>query len=585
MLGNSAVKNTITCVATSLAAMLDAEVMITDDNRNVLAGTVSSKQDFHISMVYNHILKEKKLVVIERPGMDALCKGCTFYGRCRELIEINAPILLKDSCIGIISVTCYEGKQRDRILEKLKACCSFIMQMSILLASRAQEVFAKHELQLSASRLSTIIDAVDEGIISLDRQGHVNFCNSIAADYLSASEKNIMGHSFTEYCPEFASFRGQLPHSKHELMIRNAFEKQSAYYLDARPILIKGESAGTIVTLERPEQINRLMGNFIGSQPLNLNTTDIISVGESLERVKQRAKRVSSTDSTVLIRGESGTGKELFARAIHNMSPRSAGPFIALNCAAIPDSLLESELFGYESGSFTGAKKGGKPGRFELADTGTIFLDEIGDMPIHLQVKLLRVIQEQVIQRIGSTKDKKIDIRIISATNKNLEKMVAENSFREDLFYRLNVIPLVIPPLRERGDADIEALISCFVNKYSTRFGRRGVTLTDEVREILLHYSWPGNVRQLENAVEYMLNMEPSSHITVDSLPEYIRKDLRTTRNTETLKEQMALREREILTEEIARHGHSLPGKKQIARTLGISIASLYRKLRDYNLE
>lgn len=246
----------------------------------------------------------------------------------------------------------------------------------------------------------------------------------------------------------------------------------------------------------------------------------IIGNSKSIKKILDLVNKLSKTDSTVLIMGESGTGKELVARLIHSKSLRADKPFVPVNCAAIPSELLESELFGHEKGAFTGAFYS-RPGRFELANEGTIFLDEIGDMPIQLQVKILRVIQEKSFERIGSSKAVNVDVRIIAATNKNLENEVKEGKFREDLFWRLNVVPLTIPPLRERKE-DIPLLCDYFIERFSRKFGFR-LEIEKEVFEIFLEYDWPGNVRELENIIERLYVLSDNGHISLDEIPENIR--------------------------------------------------------------
>ena len=586
MLRHSDVEKTISYVASSLAAVMEAEVMILDDKERVISGTASSEKGYHLSQIYNHIITNKELIVVEDPGFNDLCVGCSSYGKCNELIELAAPIIIDEQCIGIISVTCYEEHQHKRILERMAAYTDFLSQMSSLIASRAQEVKAKEDLRIVNAELSTIINTVDECIIALDNHDYVTFCNQFAERMLSAAEHTIIRNPISKFCPEYPQEIPNILLGKQEMEIVGYTGKRQTVYMSAHRILTDGKVTGTIITMEERSKVNRFVNSFIGNNNV-LSSKDIVSVGAAIEKVKLSAEKVSSTDSTVLIRGESGTGKEMFARAIHEMSSRSTGPFIALNCAAIPDTLLESELFGYESGAFTGAKKGGKPGYFELADTGTIFLDEIGDMPLYLQSKLLRVLQEKRVQRVGGEKEKSIDIRIIAATNKELEKMVRDNSFREDLFYRLNVIPLYIPPLRERGSEDILALVTYFMDKYSQHFGKPACRLSDDAKAALLAYRWPGNVRELENVVEYMLNMESSPVITLDSFPEYLRVSCQEEDHLlkDSLHRQLAEKEREVIIEALGRYGKSKKGKEAAANALNIGIASLYRKIREHGLD
>ncbi|MDI1470929.1 MAG: sigma-54 dependent transcriptional regulator [Thermodesulfovibrio sp.] len=251
-----------------------------------------------------------------------------------------------------------------------------------------------------------------------------------------------------------------------------------------------------------------------------IKETEFIGQSPAIKEILAIINKLSKTDSTVLIMGESGTGKELVAKMIHQKSTRATKPFIPVNCGAIPSELLESELFGHEKGAFTGAVYS-RPGRFELAHEGTIFLDEIGDMPLHLQVKILRVIQERCFERIGSTKPLHVNVRIIAATNKNLENEVKEGKFREDLYWRLNVVPLLIPPLRERKE-DIPILCEYFINKFSEKFGYT-LKIKSDAFELLLNYHWPGNVRELENLIERLYVLSENGVITVNDLPERIK--------------------------------------------------------------
>jgi len=283
-----------------------------------------------------------------------------------------------------------------------------------------------------------------------------------------------------------------------------------------------------------------------------------------------------------LIQGESGTGKELFARAIHDESSRKHMPFVAINCAAIPESLIESELFGYSDGAFTGALKGGKPGKFEIADGGTIFLDEIGDMPIHLQTKLLRVLQEREVERIGAKYSTPIDVRVIAATHQELEKRIEVKMFREDLFYRLNVIPLLLSPLRERKD-DIMPLSKFFLNRYNQKLEKSITDFSDRVQEFFFAYDWKGNIREMENMIEYAVNMCDTDEIDIIHLPERFRQknvvdpsDIRIS-NLESL-------EKKEIQKALKQFSRNKEGVENMVKALGISRATLYRKIKYYDL-
>lgn len=293
-------------------------------------------------------------------------------------------------------------------------------------------------------------------------------------------------------------------------------------------------------------------------------------------------KKVANSNSTVFLRGESGTGKEIMAKMIHALSDRHDKLMISINCAAIPENLVESELFGYEEGAFTGAKKNGSIGKFELADGSTIFLDEIGDMPLHVQTKLLRVLQENKVERIGGRKTIPIDIRVICATNKNIEQMVEEGTFREDLYYRLNIIPIELPPLRKRKE-DLPALIEYYIAYYNQKLGKAMQGVSPEAMQTLMSYDWPGNVRELKNIIEYLANIAEGERIQLSDLPDHIV--MRSAKGFEdwSLEEIVEEYEKRVLSSMIKK-GASLEEKNLLADGLKISRATLYRKLKKYDL-
>ena len=267
-----------------------------------------------------------------------------------------------------------------------------------------------------------------------------------------------------------------------------------------------------------------------------------------------------------MITGESGTGKGLVAKTIHEYGNRREKPFVLVNCAAIPDTLVESELFGYEEGAFTGAKKNGKPGKFELADGGTIFLDEIGDLPLSLQGKLLQVLQSGSFTRVGGTSEISVDVRVIAATNKNFEQMIKNKEFREDLYFRLNVIPLKMPSLKDRRE-DLPLLLNNALKKYGSMLGKRVQGFSDEAMSALMSYNWPGNVRELENAIEYAINMEDKDIISKSSLPEKVKKMETFSRKGMSLAEKRDAFEKNVIEQCLQQEGYSVEAKKRAAKS------------------
>ena len=314
-------------------------------------------------------------------------------------------------------------------------------------------------------------------------------------------------------------------------------------------------------------------------QKAKYTINDIISEDISSLEIKNIIKKIAKKNTTILIYGESGTGKELYANAIHNESARSNGPFIAVNCASFQGNLLESELFGYDEGSFTGAKREGKMGLFEAANNGTIFLDEISEMDFDVQAKLLRVLQEGSIRRIGSVKETNIDVRVIAATNKSLEDLINQEKFREDLYYRISVFPLNIPPLRQRK-ADIQPLVNLFLKKHKNDL-KKNIILSKEAELMLHSYDWPGNIRELKNSLEFAINMMEDDEIKTMHLPMRIQYSMQKTEITVgKLSDKIHEVEKNEISKAIKLFGEDIEGKKKAAEKLGISLATLYNKMK-----
>lgn len=371
--------------------------------------------------------------------------------------------------------------------------------------------------------LRTILNSVNEGIIAVDREGRITHINDVATQILYCTREEIIGQDIYEY------FQVEMPLQKivktgkpyHLKEVRYKRDQRVIHYLTSGvPILDdQGRIIGAVATINDFKQVKALI-NKVGGQRRLTTFDDIIYQSPNMHKVVETAKTVAKGNSTILLRGESGTGKELFARAIHMESNRSQAPFIAINCAALPSTLLESELFGYEEGAFTGAAKGGRKGLFEQASEGTLFLDEIGEISPQVQVSLLRVLQEGTIRRVGGSREIPVDVRIIAATHRNLEELIQRGDFREDLYYRLNVIPLRIPSLRERKE-DIPLIVQHLVRKICTKLERPEVCITRERLQLLMEKPWPGNVRQLENVLERIINVMDVQAMNTDEALEW----------------------------------------------------------------
>ena len=434
-----------------------------------------------------------------------------------------------------------------------------------------------------------IFDSLYDGILIIDKEGIVRYINPAYTRITKVEEKNIIGRYLSEVRPG-SRLTNVVKNEKMELGAHRKMGEVE-YLVNMVPIYEDGKVIGGISLLNELVDIYKLTEKLNLSKIIIQNLKehvktlgngkysfdDIIAVDEKSIEVKEFAKRIALADSNVLITGESGTGKELYASAIHNLSPRKDFPFIPVNCASFEKNLIESELFGYEEGSFTGAKKNGKTGLFQLAQGGTLFLDEIGELEYGLQGKLLRVLQEKSIRKIGGSKEIPIDVRLICATNKNLEKMIQDNTFRRDLYYRIAIMPLSILPLREKKN-DIKSIAEKFLLDLSIKY-KKEVKLNENALKVLKEYDWPGNIRELKNIIEFTFNMVEGNEIKAEHLPIAIKKNLKENDNISPLSEVVKEAEKSYLKKVIEIYGDSVEGKKKAAKALEISLATLYNKL------
>lgn len=437
-----------------------------------------------------------------------------------------------------------------------------------------------------AEQLDAILTSVQDGILTVNQDKLITQCNLAAARILRLSLAYTMGKPMEDSLARNLLVLETL-HTGKSFRNREVFVDSKGGYCVVSTIPLRNnqeEVVGVVAVVRDIREVRELVRKITASIPVTFE--DIPFVSTVMARVIEQARLYALSDSTVLIRGETGTGKELFARALHSGSARAKAAFVPVNCAAIPESLLESELFGYEEGAFTGATKGGKPGLFELANDGTLFLDEIGEMSVHLQAKLLRALQERRVRRLGSSRELTVNVRIISATNRDLEHMVACDLFREDLYYRLNVIPLFLPPLRERQE-DICLLAEYFLKRFAAKLQRQVNCFTPAALERLQCYDWPGNVRELENVIERAVNLVEgvaveAKHILLGRRPQPQQVPVQTVQfeTYQTLDERLAHFEKIILRETCKRFGSS----RRMGSVLGLSHTAVLKKLRKYGL-
>ncbi|EFA1761601.1 sigma-54-dependent transcriptional regulator [Escherichia coli] len=577
------IQPTIQRFARMLASVLQLEVEIVDENLCRVAGTGAygkflGRQLSGNSRLLRHVLETKTEKVVTQSRFDPLCEGCDSKENCREKAFLGTPVILQDRCVGVISLIAVTHEQQEHISDNLREFSDYVRHISTIFVSKLLEDQGPGD---NISKIfATMIDNMDQGVLVVDDESRVQFVNQTALKTLGVVQNNIIGKPirFRPLTFESNFNHGHMQHivswdDKSELIIGQLHNIQGRQLF----LMAFHQSHTSFSVANAPDEphIEQLVGEC-----------------RVMRQLKRLISRIAPSPSSVMVVGESGTGKEVVARAIHKLSGRRNKPFIAINCAAIPEQLLESELFGYVKGAFTGASANGKTGLIQAANTGTLFLDEIGDMPLMLQAKLLRAIEAREILPIGASSPIQVDIRIISATNQNLAQFIAEGKFREDLFYRLNVIPITLPPLRERQE-DIELLVHYFLHLHTRRLGSVYPGIAPDVVEILRKHRWPGNLRELSNLMEYLVNVVPSGEV-IDStlLPPNLLNNGTTEQSdvTEVSEAHLSLddaggtaleeMEKQMIREALSRHN----SKKQVADELGIGIATLYRKIKKYEL-
>ncbi|EPX7065055.1 sigma 54-interacting transcriptional regulator [Escherichia coli] len=577
------IQPTIQRFARMLASVLQLEVEIVDENLCRVAGTGAygkflGRQLSGNSRLLRHVLETKTEKVVTQSRFDPLCEGCDSKENCREKAFLGTPVILQDRCVGVISLIAVTHEQQEHISDNLREFSDYVRHISTIFVSKLLEDQGPGD---NISKIfATMIDNMDQGVLVVDDESRVQFVNQTALKTLGVVQNNIIGKPirFRPLTFESNFTHGHMQHivswdDKSELIIGQLHNIQGRQLF----LMAFHQSHTSFSVANAPDEphIEQLVGEC-----------------RVMRQLKRLISRIAPSPSSVMVVGESGTGKEVVARAIHKLSGRRNKPFIAINCAAIPEQLLESELFGYVKGAFTGASANGKTGLIQAANTGTLFLDEIGDMPLMLQAKLLRAIEAREILPIGASSPIQVDIRIISATNQNLAQFIAEGKFREDLFYRLNVIPITLPPLRERQE-DIELLVHYFLHLHTRRLGSVYPGIAPDVVEILRKHRWHGNLRELSNLMEYLVNVVPSGEV-IDStlLPPNLLNNGTTEQSdvTEVSEAHLSLddaggtaleeMEKQMIREALSRHN----SKKQVADELGIGIATLYRKIKKYEL-
>lgn len=501
-------------------------------------------------------------------GKDHFVKAYHKWGCCAAPIrDENKKI------IGVLDLTGYAKHIQSHTLGMVMAAAAAIEDIMMTKQSnRLQDVTNKH--------IKTIFDQIPVALILSDVDGKIKMCNKKGLHMFGSRENKLKTSEMSELIEDWEEIRKSIYIGESVSQEVNIYALRNSFKCNLTAIPIYNSQEDVIEIVYTFEEIGK---NSVKSKKAAQNcrafyTFDkIIGEDENFLKIVEYAKKISDSKSTILIMGESGTGKEVFAQSIHNYSSRIDGPFVALNCGAIPKQLIEAELFGYEDGAFTGAKKGGNIGNFEMADGGTIFLDEIGEMPIEMQTRLLRVVQEGTITRIGSSKPISVDIRIIAATNRDLKKEVEKGNFRKDLYYRLNVLPIYLPPLRQRK-SDILLLAKHFFKSIGKRLNKPDIRIPEQYINNMLSHDWPGNIRELENVIELVINTE--------SIPaHYFREECCDMEPFIELKTEclnLDYVEKQHLIKVLKKYRANITHCSQV---LNITRNTLYNKIKKYNID
>ncbi|MGW6381221.1 sigma-54 interaction domain-containing protein [Peribacillus butanolivorans] len=555
-----------------------AEVVLQDDDQKSLPLKCP---------VISKIKKTGIDVFIRNKAEHSTCELCSLKNDCLAESTIIKPITKNKKVIGVLVVTPLYGqegwlsKNFDNIEIPLDFCCEWI-------SNKIENDDLKRENTLVLEEMIGLFSFIQEPILIVGLDGTIHSLSNNVSKEFNKSKTVLLGENINEImsASEWLKIKNVKNQQDLKISIPSLKSKQAEHIAKVKPLLANGEIGSFLIKLTSIHDSKKKMTE----QRVLYTFKDVKGTSDSIQTVVDIAKRVAPSDTSILLRGESGTGKEVFAQAIHQASNRRDGSFIALNCAAIPESLLESELFGHVKGAFTGSSRD-KPGRFEMANGGTIFLDEIGDLSLHLQAKLLRVVQERKIERVGDTKSTPVDVRIIAATHRNLEELVAKGEFREDLYYRLNVIPITIPPLRERRE-DIPLLVEHFLKKFSRELLRSPKRLSNDVYEILLSYQWQGNIRELQNVVHHFVQLEIGDLVTMESLPKYLRDIYVNGIKIEQVdslavsgKRNTYVEEKDLIIELLDQYGRDTPSKKKVAKHMNISLPTLYRRINKFNIK
>ncbi|MGB5823885.1 MAG: sigma-54 dependent transcriptional regulator [Proteocatella sp.] len=563
------VRSSIQRITSGIADALKIEVAIFDNDSKIFCCTPTylkrKGRTVHAPSI-NEVLSYGS-VLVNTPGEMASCIGCRFKDNCPSTIEILSCIKVDGLVMGVMAMTSFTKEGHQRITSNLQIYHDVITEISSLIG----EIIINRTGDGDATKMDNLVHGIFEvsrnSLILTDSNGVITQCNSIAVKNLNSC--NLMTSSLWHILPENIVKRIL---SGEEFFENEVSMENYCARLTTKNIIKNDNTAAIVLKFSNETFIDEQNKDYLSRIVGNSNET---------QKVHSLITKLADSPTPVLITGETGTGKELVARALHERSRRKRYPFVAINCSSIPENLFESELFGYEEGSFTGAKKGGKIGKIEMAQGGTLFLDELGEMPLSAQPKLLRVLQEHELERVGSTEKISLDIRVIAATNKDLQDMMRLQKFREDLYYRIGVINIELPPLRNRSD-DVLPIAVNYLQKLKQKLDTPLEDFDSSIKNFFNNYSWPGNIRELQNVIEYAANLSEKNLMSINDLPpkllaENISFDQSTALSSQKLEEQHIL---DLLDE----FGYSLEGKNRVAKAIGVSLRTLYRKMQKYGI-
>ncbi len=582
------IQPTIQQIGVAISAVLKLEVEIADHELYRIAGTGAVKSGLWQRMnnedfVYRECINTGKPVIVDLPGLHELCTPCMHYRNCKEHGEVCCPILLDGRVLGVIGLIAFSAEQREQLFADLDAKIDFLEKMAELIATKMKESELLEEQLLAERKVSTLIGYIDNGVMLINQTGECTYLNQAARRLLELPEGQLPDISIVEQCidpfvqPDQASRlnRSGSSEGQGKLAVVKSGGSYKHLFLTYHPFHDeKGGQQDGVIVMADPKRMTDMA--MIYSEESYKGFETIIGNHPLIEALKDLLRKTANSYSPILLKGESGTGKEFIAESIHHFSERKSAPYVTVNCAVLTEKVLHYRLFGDEK----------QPGIIAEANGGVLFLDDVHEMPMSIQLKLLHLLEEKVIWLPGETKPVPLNVRLIAATDKELDKLVGKGLFRQDLYYKLSVIPIDVPPLRARKQ-DILLLANHFLQEHSQANRKYIRTLSEDVKNILLTYHWPGNIRELSNIIEYTVNFSNSTMIGKEHLPAAIRNiELTAVSGNQSRDHTYNLRtlERDAIERALASVQERGEPKESAAKWLGISRATLFRKLQQYGL-